>query len=85
MDYSITKKKNGKEEKWKLKIHKEIFLYKTETIDEKKMEIMKIFIKTETIVEIIENTRQMQDNTIFHIRQVLKREAAMQNAKRRGE
>ncbi len=35
------------------------------------MEIMKNFIKTETTDEILENTRQMQDNTILHIRQVI--------------
>jgi hypothetical protein len=37
----------------------------------KKMEIMKNFIKTETIDEIMENTRRIQDNAIFHIRQVI--------------
>jgi len=29
------------------------------------------FVKTETIDEIMENTRRIQDNTIFHIRQVI--------------
>jgi hypothetical protein len=39
----------------------------------KKMEIMKNFIKTETIDEIMKNTRRIQDNTIFHIRQVIEK------------
>ncbi len=47
---------------------------------------MKNFIKTETLDEIMENTRRIQDNTILHIRQVIETEGCyMQNAKKSGE
>jgi hypothetical protein len=50
------------------------------------MEIMKNFIKQKQFYEIMENTRRIQDNAIFHIRQVIETGGCyMQNAKRRGE